>query len=144
MVAADALDSERVIYARLKQCQMRAPKAKQHAGRKELGPVVARVDGEPCGELGGTLLLNRRIELCEERTATNEIHGTPIIGIDKAEVPELRSLVEIGHTGRANLQRHVRKRIIKSISRDAFLERDKGIPERGVLRRERELHEARH
>ena len=79
MVAADALDSERVIHARLKQCQMRAPKAKQHAGRKELGPVVARVDGEPCGELGGALLLNRRIELFEERTATNEIHGTPIV-----------------------------------------------------------------
>ena len=38
-----------------------------------------------------------------KRTAEDEVHRSPVVGIDEREVPELGALVDVGHARRRQL-----------------------------------------
>ena len=43
--------------------------------------------------------------------AFRKIHRPPVIGVDQRQIPELRSLIEIGHARHRRLQRDLTERI---------------------------------
>ena len=59
-------------------------------------------------------------QLAEQLAALPVINGTAIIRIDEAEVPELGSLVEVGHSGRADLDRELCERVVNAVARHAL------------------------
>ncbi|MGO9089698.1 MAG: hypothetical protein ACLQGU_03390, partial [bacterium] len=48
-------------------------------------------------------------EVLEKLGSFPEIHRTAVVGVNQAEVPKLRPLVDIGHTRRGNLQEDLGK-----------------------------------
>ncbi len=55
------------------------------------------------------------------------------------EIPELRALVEVRNAGGADLDGELRQRVVDPVARDAPLERQEVLPERGVVGRQRRL-----
>ncbi len=63
-----------------------------------------------------------------------EVDGPAIVGIDKAQVPELRTLVEVGDAGRSELEHQLRQPVDHARLRDTSGEWRKGGQEPGAAR----------
>src|SRR5215813_4899614 len=96
-----AADAKRNVFPLSKQVRMRSPKLQCFPDDEHLQSPV----GVMLQEIGKPAFL-QSIENC---SIGSEIDGPAIVGICKAEVPELRSTIEIGNAGRGDLQDQLRK-----------------------------------
>ena len=48
------------------------------------------------------------VKPCQPLHPVVKVDRPPVIGVDQAEVPQLASLVDVGHTGCGQFERHLR------------------------------------
>ena len=61
-------------------------------------------------------------QLIEHALAELPIDGTPVVGIDEVEVPQLAALVEVGNAGRRDLDERLGQRVERAEVGDPGLE----------------------
>jgi len=88
-----------------------AAQVEKRPGQRELGMAVRPVGaGDAIGP--------------REQTLTRgKIHRTAVIGVDQRQVPQLRALVEVGHTGNPGLEHELRQTVERAQQCDAPGER---------------------
>ena len=59
------------------------------------------------------------LHLIQQAPAPVEVHGTPVVRIHQREIPELGTLIQVGHPRRREVQHRPRERVPETGPRDA-------------------------
>src|SRR5207249_3371849 len=95
------------------QPRTRTTVAQRLANHKELDPAVPWCGDKLAGQSDPVRcrLGDPPREITQQTRAQAVIYRSPIIRIYQAKIPELRSLVNVGHAGRSELENRLRQRI---------------------------------
>src|SRR5882762_5997743 len=121
---------QRPVLAVGEEGRPRAPERQRLADEEELHPPVGLGLDETGGEaraVGGGG--ERAVEIAEQAAAQREVHRPAVVGVDQAQVPQLGALVEVGDTGRRDLDQRLRQRVERAEVGDARLERGEVVEE---------------
>src|SRR5262249_113391 len=116
---------QRPVLAVAEECGVSVATRESLTDQVELDPPGIfpryKVPGQGRPVRGG---IHRVCQLLEHVSSDFPVDGTPIVGIDQAEIPELAALVEVGYPGRRDLDEGLGKRVEGAIVRNSSLKRD--------------------
>ena len=99
LVGARSAHGARRIVAGGEQRRVTRPELEQRPRHGELDSAVVPMP-QPVRECTNPILLDAPLDGFEQLGTMREIHAPPVVGIDEAKVPQLRSLIEVRHTWR--------------------------------------------
>jgi len=95
------------VRARGEQARVLAPRAQHAGGHEQLDSAVTDGFEQPPRQPRGCSVAC--IELLEHASAALIVYRTTVVGVDEAEVPQLRPLVRIGYSRSGELQHRLRE-----------------------------------
>ena len=119
-----SVGQDRPVFARGEEAGIVATDGERAPGRIELDPAVGRRGDEVATEAGRAIdrVVESVHQVVEHGSPVPVIHGPAIVGIDQAEIPELRSLVRVGDARRGDLEQRLGQRIDQAVVADESLE----------------------